>query len=137
MCQYTKQLRQGKKIRFFFLISPFRVTAHRARGIGLLKSTGGIKGAGTIRVVFAATLFKKLISIHLVYLVYLVSKLLPVPVPPQRRLTVAGVCVPNLDAVVLAATGNLLAIWAEANTQDFPVKCSIVSTHHTFEKKQQ
>ena len=57
--------------------------------------------------------------------------------PAQRRLTVAGVCVPNLDAVVTAATGNLLAIWAEANTQDFPVKCSIVSTHHTFENKKQ
>jgi hypothetical protein len=54
-------------------------------------------------------------------------------VDAQRRHTVAGVCVPNLDAVVLAATGNLLAIWAEANTPDFPVKCSIVSTHHTFE----
>ncbi len=57
--------------------------------------------ARTIRVVFAAKLLKKLISIHLVYLVL---KLLSVPVPAQRRLTVAGVRVPELDSFVLAAT---------------------------------
>ena len=34
---------------------------HRARGIGLLAITIFIKGAGTIRVVFAAKLLKKLI----------------------------------------------------------------------------
>ena len=31
----------------------------------------------------------------------------------------------------------MLAIWREANTPDRPVKYSIVSTHHTFEDKQE
>ena len=48
-----------------------RVSSHRAHGIDLLQITIFIKGAGTIRVVFAAKLLKKLIlhtlinSIHL------------------------------------------------------------------------
>ena len=57
--------------------------SYPARGIGLLQITRVIKGAGTIRVVFAAKLLKKLISIRLAYLVYLVLKLLPVPVPAR------------------------------------------------------
>jgi hypothetical protein len=61
---------------------------HRAIYIGLLQTTMAPKGAGTIRVVFAAKLFEKFIPIHLVslvYVVYLVSKLLPVPVPGHGR----------------------------------------------------
>jgi hypothetical protein len=40
----------------------------------------------TIRVVFAAKLLKNEYSMHLVYLVYLVLKNLPVPVPAERRM---------------------------------------------------
>ena len=98
------------------------------------------KGAGTIRVVFAAKLFEKVISLHLVslvYLVYLVSNLLPVPVPGQRRQARASRRLPNLYAVVVAATSNMFAVLTEGNTRDSPVKCSKVSTHHTFENKQE
>ena len=91
---------------------------HRARGIGLLKITRGIKGAGTIRVVFAATLFKKLISIHLVYLVYLVLQLLPVPVPDQRRVTLPGLDVPDLYSFVPTSTGNKCAVRAPGHRID-------------------
>ena len=90
--------------------------------------------AGTIWIAFAAKLFKKLISIHLVYLV---SKLLPVPVPAQRRHARASRRLPYLDGAVLASTSKLFAVWSEANTPDMPVKCSIVSTHHTFENEQE
>ncbi len=108
--------------------------AHRARGIGLLQTTNEIKGAGTIRVVYAAKLFNKLISIHLVYLE---SKLLPVPVPGQRRHARASRRFPNSNAVVEAAASNMFAILTEGNTRNPAVKCSIVSTHHTFENKQE
>jgi hypothetical protein len=40
--------------------------------------------------------------------------------------------VPHLDSIVVAATGNLLAIWTEGNNLDIPIKRSIVSKHHTL-----
>jgi hypothetical protein len=49
----------------------------------------------------------------------------------------AGGGVPHLDSFVVAATGNLLAIWTDGNTVDSPIKRSIVSKHHTFENKQE
>ena len=88
----------------------FRVPTHRARGIGPLQKTIFTKGAGTIRVVFAAKLFEKFISIHLVslvYLDYLVSKLLPVPVPGQRRLARASRRLPYLYGFVPASSRTL------------------------------
>jgi hypothetical protein len=40
---------------------------------------------------------------HLVYLVYLVLKLLPVPVPAQRALAGARLRIPQTDRAVIAA----------------------------------
>ncbi len=57
--------------------------------------------------------------------------------PGQRRQASASRRVPDSDGVVPAATGNLLAIRTETNTPDIPVTRSIVSTHHTFESKQE
>ena len=63
--------------------------------------------------------------------------------PPQGRLAnrrlpdFASRRLPDFDGAVVAATGNLLAIWTETNTRDRPVKSSIVSTHHTFENKKE
>ena len=53
----------------------------------------------------------------------------------QRRL--ASRRLSNSDAFAPATTGYLLAIWTEANTPDFPVKSSIVSTHPTLENKKE
>ena len=53
--------------------------------------------------------------------------------PAQSRLALASRRLPDFRGSVAAATGNLLAIWTEANTKDRPGKFSIVSTHHTFE----
>ena len=100
---------------------------HRARGI---QTKITMFMAGTIRVVIAAKLLKKLILHTLIYSVYLVLKLLPVPVSAQRRHARAIQRLPYLDGFVPASTGNVLAIWREANTQDSPVKYSIVSTPH-------
>jgi hypothetical protein len=59
-------------------------------------------------------------------------------VPVQHRLASASRHLPDSDGAVVAATCcDLLAIWTEANSPDTPVKCSIVSTHHTFENKQE
>ena len=58
-------------------------------------------------------------------------------VPGQRRHARASRRLPYLDGFVHASTGHFLTICTEANTQDFPVKCSIVSIHHTFENKKQ
>ena len=71
--------------------------------------------ARTIRVVFAAKLLKKLISIHLVYLVL---KLLSVPVPAQGRHARASRRLPNSDAVVPAATGQFCAVWRPRHGPD-------------------
>jgi hypothetical protein len=90
--------------------------------------------AGTLRVVFAAKLLKKLISTHLVYLVL---KLLSVPVPAQRRHARASRRLPYLDGIVPAATSNLFAVRTEGNTRDIAVKSSKVSTQHTLENKQE
>ncbi len=75
---------------------------------------------------------KSYCSIHLVYLVHLLLNPLPVPVPAQRRYARASRRLPNSDALVPAATSNLFAVWTEGNTRYVTVKCSIVSTHHTF-----
>ena len=63
--------------------------------------------ARTIRVVFAAKLLKKLISIHLVYLVL---KLLSVPVPAQGRYALTRLRVPDLDGLVIASTRYVLPV---------------------------
>ena len=76
---------------------------HRAHGIDLLQITTFIKGAGTIRVVFAATLLKKLILHTLIFLVYLILKLLPVPVPAQGRYALTRLRVPDLKCLVPAS----------------------------------
>jgi len=66
-----------------------------------------------------------------------------VRVPAQGRLAnrrlpdFASRRLPDFDGAVVAATGYLIAIWTEGNTRDRPVKSSIVSTHHTFENKQE
>ncbi len=60
--------------------------ANWTSGVGLLQTTPLLELALTIRVVFAEKLLKKLILPALVYLVYLVLKLLPIPVPAQRSL---------------------------------------------------
>ena len=52
-------------------------------------------------------------------------------------MALAGGGVPHLDSIVIAATGNLLAIWTEGNTVDRPIQRSIVSKHHTFENTQE
>ncbi len=130
-------------MRFFFLQAGVRdgghvptcVTAHRARGVGLLQHSPIIDLALTIRVFFAAKLLEKLILHALGYLVYQVLKLLPVPVPAQRRHASASRRLPNSNADA-AGTGNVFAVRTEGNTRDQAVKCSIVSTHHTIEKKQ-
>ncbi len=71
--------------------------------------------ARTIRVVFAAKLLKKLISIHLVYLVL---KLLSVPVPAQRRLHFSSLCMPQFDGFVFAAAGKHGSVGAPRNSSD-------------------
>ena len=53
----------------------------------------------------------------------------------QRRLTSRRL--PNSHTFVPATTGYLPTIWTETNTPDFPAKSSIVSTHPTFENKQE
>jgi hypothetical protein len=58
-------------------------------------------------------------------------------VPAQRQLALASRRLPDFDRPVPASAGNLLTIWTEANTRDKAVKCSIVSTHHTFKNKQE
>ncbi len=55
------------------------------------------------------------------------------PVDAQR----ASRRLPELDRFVQASTGHLLTIRTEGNALDIAVKCSIVSTHHTFENKQE
>ena len=45
-------------------------------------------------------------------------KNLPIPVPPQRRLAISRLRVPNLDVLVLTATGNLFSIGAPRHRQD-------------------
>jgi hypothetical protein len=55
----------------------------------------------------------------------------------QRRHARASRRLPNSNVFVPAATCNLFPVWAEGNTRDRSVKCSIVSTHHTFESKQE
>ncbi len=59
--------------------------------------------ARTIRVAFAAKLLKTQCSMHLVYLVDLVLKLLPVPVSGQHALAGARFRIPQTDRLVLAA----------------------------------
>jgi hypothetical protein len=54
--------------------------------------------------------------------------------PGQRRVALPSRHFPNFHAFVVAATGHVFTIWAETNTVDRPVKRSIVSRHHTFEK---
>ncbi len=73
------------------------MTGHRARGIGFIIPRIFSMRARTLRVVFAAKLLKKLISIHLVYLVL---KLSPVPVPGQRRPEFClCLCIKNLNLI--------------------------------------
>ena len=79
---------------------PDQPGGHRARGIQN-KITTFI--AGTIRVVFAATLLKKLILHTLIFLVYLILKLLPVPVPDQGRYALTRLRVPDLKCLVPAS----------------------------------
>ena len=55
---------------------------------------------------------------HLVYLVYLVLKLLPVPVPAQRRLALARLRVPDLESIVTASTCYFCAVWAPRHGPD-------------------
>jgi hypothetical protein len=68
--------------------------------------------ARTIRVVFAAKLRKNLVLHAHSLLVDLASKLSPVPVPAQRRHALPSRRLPNFNAFVLAATSNLLAVFA-------------------------
>ena len=55
----------------------------------------------------------------------------------QRRHARASRRLPNFNAVVPAAASNMFAVLTEGNTRNPAVKCSIVSTHHTFENKQE
>jgi hypothetical protein len=93
------------------------VPHHRARGIGyiLIVKTSTRMRARTIRVVFAAKLLKKLISIHLVYLVL---KLLSVPMPGQGRYTLTRLRVPDLNCSVPACACNFCAVWTVNHRED-------------------
>jgi hypothetical protein len=81
--------------------------------------------AGTIRVIFAAKLLKKLISTHLVYLVL---KLLSVPVPAQGRYALTRLSVPQLDGIVEASTCYFCAVWRPRHGQDTAIAMRSVST---------
>ncbi len=66
-----------------------------------------------------------------------------VPTQDRRYFTRSGIVKSdvverrNSHTFVPAATGYLPTIWTETNTPDFPAKSSIVSTHPTFETKQE
>jgi hypothetical protein len=95
------------------------VPAHRAHGIDLLQITIFIKGAGTIRVVFAAKLLKKLILHTLILLGLLcVNQVLPVPVPGQGRYALTRLRVPDLKCLVPASACYFCAVWAVNHRQD-------------------
>ncbi len=67
----------------------------------------------------------------------ILRNLVPASVADQRRQARASRRLPYLYGGVVASTSNLFPIETEGNTRDFPVKCSIVSTHHTFENEQE
>jgi hypothetical protein len=91
--------------------------------------------AGTIRVVIAAKLLKKLILHTLIYSVYLVLKLLPVPVPAQGRLAFKVASIPELDSAVKASTCYVCAVWAPCDGQDPAFAMRLVSTRTTQPKE--
>jgi hypothetical protein len=104
-------------------ILPVCVPGHRARGIGFIIMKIFSMCARTIRIVFAAKLLKKLVSIHLVYLVL---KLSSVPVPAQRGPILGDrFCVPNPNRKVPVpvfpfppTTNYLCAARRETHRQD-------------------
>ena len=53
-------------------------------------------------------------------------------VPPQRRLAISRLRVPNLDGFVIATAGNLLSIGAPRHRPD----PEITRSHHTNQQKQ-
>ena len=55
---------------------------------------------------------------HLVYIVYLVLKLLPVPVPTQCRLYFSTLRIPKFDGFVIAAAGKHASVGAPRNSID-------------------
>ena len=105
---------------------------HRARGI---QTKITMFMAGTIRVVIAAKLLKKLILHTLIYSVYLVLKLLPVPVPAQGRLAFKVASIPELDSAVKACTCYSCAVWAPCDGQDPAFAMRLVSTRTTQPKE--
>ena len=55
---------------------------------------------------------------HLVYLVYQLLKLLPVPVPTQCRLYFSTLRIPKFDGFVIAAAGKHASVGAPRNSVD-------------------
>jgi len=63
-------------------------------------------------------MLKKLILYALSLIVYLVSKLLPVPVPTQCRLYISTLRIPQFDGFVIAAAGKHASVGAPRNSVD-------------------
>ena len=71
---------------------------------------------------------------HLVYLVYLVLKLSPVPVPTQGRLALTRLRVPHLDRLVITSTCYAIPVWAPCDGPDPAVFDEMIQ--HTKELRQ-
>jgi hypothetical protein len=71
---------------------------------------------------------------HLVYLVYLVLKLLPVPVPSQGRYALTRLRVPDLDGLVIASTCYVLSVWGPCDGADTVVFDEMIQ--HTKQLRQ-
>ena len=71
---------------------------------------------------------------YLVYLVHLLLKLSPVPVPTQGRLALTRLRVPHLDRLVITSTCHAIPVWAPCDGADPAVFDEMIQ--HTKELRQ-
>jgi hypothetical protein len=71
---------------------------------------------------------------HLVYVVYLILKILPVPVPAQGRYALTRLRVPDLDGLVIASTCYAVPVWAPSDGVDTAVFDDMIQ--HTKQLRQ-